>query len=96
MAAGAGGAGSLGPFWEPGPGLRMGACGAQRTGGAGRATGAEGGWPVAAGAAAGDPAAPPMRSIVSTSKGTPAARRACVTTSAGAEGSARGSRIVTR
>jgi hypothetical protein len=38
----------------------------------------------------------PMRSIVSTSKDTPAARRALVTTSAGAEGSAPGSFSVTR
>jgi hypothetical protein len=37
-----------------------------------------------------------MRSIVSTSNGTPAARRAWVTTSAGAEASAWGNRIVTR
>lgn len=36
------------------------------------------------------------RSIVSTSKGTPAARRAWVTPSAGAAGSAAGSRRVTR
>jgi hypothetical protein len=37
-----------------------------------------------------------MRSIVSTSNGTPAARRAWVTTSAGAEASAWGNKIVTR
>ena len=37
-----------------------------------------------------------IRSIVSTSKATPVARRALVTASAGAEGSASGSRIVTR
>ena len=36
------------------------------------------------------------RSIVSTSKGMPAARKAWVTASAGAEGSARGRRRVTR
>jgi hypothetical protein len=38
----------------------------------------------------------PIRSIVSTSNGTPAARNARVTTSAGAEGSAPGSLSVTR
>jgi hypothetical protein len=37
-----------------------------------------------------------MRSIVSTSKLTPAARNASVTCSAGAEGSAAGNLIVTR
>ena len=43
-----------------------------------------------------EPAELPMRSIVSTSKGTPAARSTSVTCSAGAEGSAAGRRIVTR
>ena len=38
----------------------------------------------------------PVRSIASTSKGTPAARRAWVSPSAGAEASAWGNRIVTR
>ncbi len=56
---------------------------AQRGSGAGRLTGA---WGVLRFS----------RSIVSTSKGTPAARSAWVTTSAGAAESAWGSRIVTR
>jgi hypothetical protein len=69
---------------------------AQRGGGAGRAEGAatEPAAPVGPGPA-GEPV-PVMRSMDSTSKGTPAARRARVTTSAGAEGSASGRRIVTR
>jgi len=57
--------------------------GPQRGGGAGRTWGPEGTTGDTAGAVAA-----PIRSIVYTSKGTPAALRASVTTSAGAEGSA--------
>jgi hypothetical protein len=64
---------------------------AQRGVGAGRAAGAgETGGVGEAGPVRGN------RSIVSTSKGTPAARSAWVTTSAGAAGSAAGSRRMTR
>ena len=62
--------------------------GLQGGAGTGRTVGADG--------AAAAPLAAGMRSIVSTSNGTPAARSAWVTTSAGAAGSAWGNRIVTR
>jgi hypothetical protein len=62
-------------------------------GGAGRTAGAAD--PAGAGVETGAAAAP-VRWMVSTSNGTPAARSARVTPSAGAAGSACGSRIVSR
>ena len=70
---------------------------AQRGVGAGRAAGAgETGGVGEAGVEGTEGPVRGNRSIVSTSKGTPAARSAWVTTSAGAAGSAAGSRRMTR